>query len=229
MKNLIILAMVFFLYALGYAWNTYASKEESRDTSEHTKHISNSVSKKNIQVERKNKNREKKLNHSIETQKPNKEENSQSKQSQTFSPFGDAYMDDVKLAIKPLEGVKPISAVHLEQGVIKQAQVGDIILLPAIDGTNYELEVTQRSISNNGNISINGMFEENGITYHSIITEGGNTALLSFNAPTGSYEVELENGLGYMYLSKDIENERIDYSKSDVIEGIEAHQEEISS
>ena len=218
--------MVFFLYALGYAWNTYVSKETSHTIVKHAKHTENKASSEHIQVEIKKQNN---TNNPVKTKELNEKRKPQSNQTHTFSPFTDAYMDDVKLTLKPLEGVKPISAIQLEQGIIKQSRVGDIILLPTIEGSNYELEVTYRSVSSNGNVSLNGIFEENGITYHSIITEGSSTALLSFNSPTGSYEVELENGLGYMYLSKDIENERIDYSKSDVIEHIEAHQEGIPS
>lgn len=142
---------------------------------------------------------------------------------QTISPFTEADIDDTKLALKPLDGVKPIGAIGLKKGLIKQSKVGDIILLPAINGTSYALQITNRTVSKHGNVSINGFFKENGITYHATITEGDSTALLSFNAPTGSYEVELQNGLGYMYRSRDIENERIDHTKSDVIEPIETH------
>lgn len=213
--------MVFFLYALGYAWKGYTPQDKSLI-------VANKHSKPKAEIEATKSTKEKK----VTTEKAiteEKEMTSNIQKSQTISPFSEEDMDDTKLALKPLDGVKPISAIRLEQGLIKQSKVGDMILLPTIDGTSYELQVTHRTVSNNGNVSINGVFEENGITYHSIITEGTSTALLSFNAPTGSYEVALENGLGYMYLSKDIENERIDYSKSDMIEHREIHQEENSS
>jgi len=139
-------------------------------------------------------------------------------ETKTITPFNEEDIDETKLIMKTISGVEPISAISINKKIIKTINVEDKLVLPEIDGISYELEITHRTISDNGNISLNGIFSENGIPYHSIITEGGKATLMSLSTPTGSYEVELLNGLGYIYLNADIENEKIDYSKSDVIE-----------
>lgn len=143
-----------------------------------------------------------------------------------YEPFSEEDIDDTKLILKPMQNIEPVSAIRMEEPIIKNAKVGDILVLPSIDGVTYELTVTHRTVSKNGNVSIHGTFEENGVNYHSMVTEGGNMTLISFSTPTGSYEAELKKGLGYVYASADIENENIDYSQSDVIEEIDTKVEE---
>ena len=149
-----------------------------------------------------------------------KEKEALTKSSQMISPFNEVDIDDVKLTMQTIVGVEPISAIHIDKNMLKTVQTGDTLVLPEIDGVSYELEVTHRTISENDNISLNGVLSENGIEYHAVITEGTKLTLMSFSTPTASYEVELLDGTGYIYLNADIENEKINYAKSDVIENI---------
>lgn len=221
MKNLFILAIIFFIYAIVYVGKTYTI-EENFDTAEHR-----SITVKEVEPKHINKEIKKITVASISNKA--KVVTTNTRIPQIITPFIEEDIDDTKLTISPLANVHPISAVRIASNTIKQSKEGDTILLPSIDGTVHELLVTHSTVSSNGNATINGIFEENGITYHTVITEGTKITLLTLNTPTGSYQAELVNGLGYMYLSKDIENERIDYTKSDVMEHIGTHQEEITS
>ena len=223
MKNIVILILLLCLFSLAYFLVDNTKNEEKVHTVAYKTIHEEVHSEKTLietQIIHKNPNSDFKMS---ETGKEVIPEPSKTK---TIIPFSEEDIDDTKLVMKTISGVAPISAVRLNKGMLKTVKVGDTLVLPEIDGVSYELEITHRTVSANGNISLNGTFSENGIPYHSIITEGGKSTLMSFSTPTGSYEVELLDGLGYMYLNADIENEKIDYSKSDVIEDIDVKVKE---
>ncbi len=143
--------------------------------------------------------------------------------NQSYAIFEELDIDDVPIDIKPIENVKPIAALHMKKDTIKEIEIGDTILLPSIEGNVYELTITNKTVSARGNISIDGEFSENGIRYSSILTEGSSTAFISMNTPEGTYEIEVFNGIGYIYISSDIEKEKIDHSQSDAILHKEEH------
>jgi len=144
-------------------------------------------------------------------------------QHQSYSIFEEVDIDDTQLSIKPKVGVEPIAALHMKKNTIKEIELGDSILLPSIDGNTYELTITHKEVSPRGNVSIDGSFSENGINYSAILTEGSNAAFVSMNTPDGTYEIELLNGIGYVYANSDIDKAKIDYSKSDEVK---MHKEE---
>lgn len=144
-------------------------------------------------------------------------------QHQNYSIFEELDIDDTQLNIKPKVGVKPITALRMKKNTIKEIELGDSILLPSIDGNTYELTITHKEVSPRGNVSIDGSFSENGINYSAILTEGSNAAFVSMNTPEGTFEIELLNGIGYVYANSDIDKAKIDYSKSDEVK---MHKEE---
>ena len=140
--------------------------------------------------------------------------------------FEEESIDDMKERIEHMPDVLPVGAIRMQQGMLANLQVGDSIQLPSIDGTSYALQITNRSVSDTGNVSVDGSYMENEVTYRSILTEGKQSAFISMTTPTGTYEVELQDGIGYIYAVADIENAKIDFSKSDVMEVPHNHTDE---
>jgi len=137
--------------------------------------------------------------------------------NQSYSIFEELDIDSVRLDIEPIEGVEPIAALRMKKNTIKEIELGDTILLPSIEGSTYELTVTHKEVSPRGNVSIDGSFSENGVKYTAILTEGNKAAFISMNTPEGTYEVELLNGIGYVYANSDINKAKIDYTKTDEV------------
>lgn len=135
----------------------------------------------------------------------------------TYEPFEEEAIDFVADKREKIKGVIPLSAVRMKKDSIKNMKIGDTLALPSIAGNTYTLQVTNRSLSKRGNVSINGNFRDNGSLYTTILTEGESSAYISLNTPEGSYEVIIQNGLGFVYSSAEIEKVRIDYTKSDQI------------
>jgi len=132
--------------------------------------------------------------------------------------FEEVDIDFVALNLKKITDVEPIAAIRMQKEKIKNIKVGESILLPVIDNNEYTIKVIHHHISERGNVSIDGSFQENGITYHAILTEGKASAYITMNTPSGSYEVEVLDGLGFIYSSSDIEQEKIDYTQSDTLQ-----------
>lgn len=133
------------------------------------------------------------------------------------SLFIEKDLDEALLSGKVQEGIDPIGAIGMEKGYISSARIGDILWLPTIDGNTYPVKITARERSNSGNVSIYGDFYDAGVKYSSIFTEGKEFALVTMVTPEGNYEVEIFNGIGFVYSTTDIEDARIDFSKSDTI------------
>ena len=137
--------------------------------------------------------------------------------NKSYTIFEEIDIDSVRLELEPIAGVEPIAAFRMKQNTIKEIALGDTILLPSIDGNSYELAITHKEASPRGNVSIDGGFTEDGIHYSAILTEGSHAAFISMHTPEGTFEIELLNGIGYVYKSNDINQVKIDYGKSDEI------------
>jgi len=223
MKHIIILILLLCLFSLTYILIDDTKNEEKIDTVVYkSTHEEAHLEKTVIETQIINQNSD----NNFTMSDTGVENTPDSLETKTITPFNEEDIDETKLIMETISGVEPISAIRINKELIKTVNIGDILVLPELDGVSYELEITHRTVSANGNISLNGTFSENGIPYHSIITEGGKSTLMSFSTPTGSYEVELLDGLGYIYLNADIENEKIDYTKSDVIEDIDTKRKE---
>jgi hypothetical protein len=137
--------------------------------------------------------------------------------NKSYTIFEEIDIDSVRLELEPIAGVKPLAAFRMKQNTIKEIALGDTILLPSIDGNSYELTITHKEVSPRGNVSIDGSFTEDGIHYSAILTEGSHAAFISMHTPEGTFEIELLNGIGYVYKSNDINQAKIDYGKSDEV------------
>ena len=136
----------------------------------------------------------------------------------TLNPFQEEDIDFVAQKLKKIKGVEPVAAVQMQKGIIKNAKIGDTLLLPPIDGISYEMKVQSKQILQSGTVNIEGDFIENGIVYSAVLTEGKKATFISMVIPNGTYEVNILNGIGYIYTNTDIEKVKIDYSQTDEIE-----------
>ena len=210
MKNILIIFMILLLTFIIYL--NYSSKNSFRHDT--TRLSIKENNKKNISYNNATIN-----THTIDKDKnkTNQEIEESYTQNKSYSIFEEIDIDGVRLALKPIEEVTPLAAFHMKQNTIKEIELGDTILLPSIDGNSYKLLITHKEVSPRGNVSIDGSFSEEGITYTAILTEGSHAAFISMNTPEGTYEIELLNGIGYAYMSNDINKAKIDYSKSDEV------------
>ncbi|SFV61292.1 hypothetical protein MNB_SV-8-1188 [hydrothermal vent metagenome] len=135
-----------------------------------------------------------------------------------LNPFQEEDIDFVAQKLEKIKGVEPIAAVQMQQGIIKNAKIGDTLLLPPIDGISYEMKVQSKQILQSGTVNIEGDFIENGMVYSAVLTEGKKATFISMVTPNGTYEVNILNGIGYIYANTDIEKVKIDYSQTDEIE-----------
>jgi hypothetical protein len=129
--------------------------------------------------------------------------------------FEEIDIDELLSKREPIDGVKPIGALRIKKDSIKRLEVGERVLLPSIDGSEYMLKIKDKTTSSRGNVSIDGSFSENGAEYSAVLTEGVNGAFISFNTPEGTYEVEIIDEIGYVYLGGDITKAKIDPNKTD--------------
>ena len=224
MKNTIL--MLLFVSLLSLIMN-YLKESTSEEIGRHTKKISsvktNSSHTAKVQTRQ---SHQKNVLNTVEVEKKSIEEDTIEVFYESKVIFEEESIDDMKLIVEHMPDVMPVGAVRMQKGMIADIKVGDTLTLPSIDGNSYELKVVKRFVSDIGNVSIDGIYMENDIAYRSILTEGKNVSFVSMNTPIGTYEVELQDGRGYIYAVSDIENAKIDYSKSDVIEAPHHHDEE---
>ncbi len=132
-----------------------------------------------------------------------------------ISPFEEVDISDVH-TIK-IDDVKPISAIYVKKNSIASANIGDTIELPLLGTSNYRIKVTQKQKNGSGSITISGnLIEDN--KYSATFTESKKGIYGSITTPDGAYELESQDGEGYIYSLKDIEKKRVNYKQSDEIE-----------
>ncbi len=110
--------------------------------------------------------------------------------------------------------IQPVGALSVEQGSISQIKVGDKIELPLLGNSNYEAKITKKIKNPTGSVTVSGNLVEDD-KYSVVITESKKGVYGSITTPDGDYEIEVQNGKGYIYSVSDIENKRVDYKKSD--------------
>ena len=205
MKKTTLLFTVLLIVVL-YIWYTYATKTQDTIPTSNVQVISQNDRASIPSVPAKSKYRD---------DRDSKVQNRQT--SKSYSIFEEVDIDEVMSKVAPIENVQPIAALRMKKNMIKNINVGDTLVLPSVDGNAYALTITYKDVSPRGNVSIDGGFFENGIEYSAILTEGASSAFISMNTPEGTYEVELTNGIGYIYTNNDIVKAKVDPSKSDEI------------
>jgi len=131
--------------------------------------------------------------------------------------FESVDIDTMKYEIPHKKGVEPIAAFTYKPGTIKTLRKGDSIILPEINNIKYELKVTKTKLNQDGSKTVTANIDGGNSVNFALLTEGKNTAFMTLNSPEGVYQVEIFNGKGYVYNSRDIAHAYIDYSKSDEV------------
>jgi len=131
--------------------------------------------------------------------------------------FKSVDIDTMKYEMPHKKGVEPIAAFTYKPGTIKALRKGDSIVLPEINNIKYELKVTKTKLNEDGSKTVTATIEGGNSVDFALLTEGKNTAFMTLNSPEGVYQVEIFNGKGYVYNSRDIAHAYIDFSKSDEV------------
>jgi len=130
--------------------------------------------------------------------------------------FQEVDMYKLKEKIEPKKDINPILAVKIKKNSIKNLKIGDKITLPYME-SEYSAKIIKKEINKDKTISITGEVLDTNEGYFITLTEGDKYVFGNFYLPFESFEMELNNGIGYIYAIDDIDNKRINYSKNDFI------------
>ena len=131
--------------------------------------------------------------------------------------WSQAIISDVEKEFSSKEGVSPIGAIRLPKNSIKKLNIGDTVTLPNIGNNKFEAKITKKKIHKSGSVTIFGNLIDSEKGYGIILTEGKNMSFGTIITPNGSFEVETQNGVGYIYSTNDIDMSYIDHTKTDII------------
>jgi len=121
---------------------------------------------------------------------------------------------EAKEYIEPRKFVKPIAALHIDMQELTTLEPDDTINIPSIEDNDYQIKV--ENVEENKNLkSIFGSFDDEGVHYSTVITVDKDGGYMTLNTPKGIYEVEIDQGYGYIYHSSDIRRALSDESKTD--------------
>ena len=125
-------------------------------------------------------------------------------------------MEEATSITKPRKNITPITAIELETKKLKKLKKNDILKLPDIEGVDYEITITSMQ-TNASSITSTGSFTDEGIKYSTTITQSNNESFITLSTPKGTYEIETQNGVGYIYNTQDIRKHLQKGIKDDVI------------
>jgi uncharacterized protein YxeA len=124
--------------------------------------------------------------------------------------------DEARVTTKPRKNVPHVSAIKLNSSLDKLNQ-GDNIQLPDIEGVDYDIIVTHIQDHNDGSKSVTGNFSDEDITYTATITTSQKSIYITLSTPNGTYEIEGNNNIGYIYRSDTIKKHLFSPRKTDVV------------
>jgi hypothetical protein len=110
-------------------------------------------------------------------------------------------IEEASLQYKPRSYVKPLTAIALNQHSLA---IGDTMLLPNIEGIDYEILISHIAINSDGSKSITGSYSDEGIPYTTTMTQSDNDTFISLATTEGAYEIETRKGIGYIYKTHEI-------------------------
>lgn len=115
---------------------------------------------------------------------------------------------------KPRSYVKAISAIRIQT---QNIQKGDTLVLPNIEGVDYEILIAYVDINQDASKSITGSYSDEGIPYTTTITQSSTDSFISLATAVGMYEIETVNQIGYVYKTQDIRKVMQAYPIDDAI------------
>ena len=126
-------------------------------------------------------------------------------------------MDEAILTTQARKNIKPISAIRIVNNGLSTLHKEDTLLLPNIDGNDYKITIVHTQKNRNGSSSLTGKLEDENIGYTTTITQSEQSTFVTLSTPQGLYEIETQNGVGYVYDTKDIRKQLHRNHESDVI------------
>jgi cytoskeletal protein RodZ len=137
--------------------------------------------------------------------------------TQTHLLYETLPLEEANMITKEKRHIEPVSAIKLNTDTFSSLQTGDSLTLPDIDGIDYTLTVVDVQTYDNGATSTTAKYEDEGVTYTTTITHSSNETFITLATAQGMYEIEAEQGTGYVYDSSHIRKQMQRPGKSDVI------------
>jgi len=114
--------------------------------------------------------------------------------------------------------VNPISAVAMPKDGFRNLHVGNKINFLDIEGMNYSIQLKGVQPMNGSNSFFAEVDTVDGVNYPTIVTVGNDgSGYIHLSTSKGIYEIELKDGKGYVYRSKDIHKALGDENKPDFL------------
>jgi hypothetical protein len=110
-------------------------------------------------------------------------------------------MLEASMGYKPRPFIKPTTAIRMNRDNL---EVGDTLILPDLEGTDYTVIISAISTNNDGSKSITGSYSDEGISYTTTMTQSSTVSFVTLATAQGSYEIATYNGIGYVYRTQDI-------------------------
>jgi len=137
--------------------------------------------------------------------------------TQTHILYETLPLEEAKMITKEKRHIEPVTAMRLNTDTFSSLQTGDNLTLPDIDGIDYTLTVIDVQTYDNGATSTTAKYEDEGVTYTTTITHSANETFITLATAQGMYEIEAEQGTGYVYDSSHIRKQLQRPGKNDVI------------
>jgi len=126
-------------------------------------------------------------------------------------------VEEAKLTTKPRKNIDPIEAISLSNTNTEELKVNDTLTLPNIEGIDYTIVISSIVKNSDNSHSFTGQFKDEGISYTTTITKSTQSSYITLSTPQGIYEIETENGIGYIYKTSDIRKHLQKPNVNDVI------------
>jgi hypothetical protein len=126
-------------------------------------------------------------------------------------------LEEARLITPPRNNVEPIAAIHITNHALATLKAKDTLTLTDIKGNDYPLTIRRVKTNYDGSVTTTGVYSDEGIHYTTTITQAKGTSYITLSTPTGLYEIETRNDVGYIYDVKDIRKRLHRNHKSDSI------------
>ena len=126
-------------------------------------------------------------------------------------------LEEAKLTTKPRKNITPIEAISLSTSHTEELKVNDTLTLPNIEGVDYTIVISSVVKNSDDSHSLTGHFKDEGISYTTTITKSTQSSYITLSTPQGTYEIETQDGVGYIYRTSDIRKHLQKPNVNDVI------------
>lgn len=110
-------------------------------------------------------------------------------------------LEEALLSHSPRSYVQAISAIRMKTSTLHQ---GDTLVLPNIEGRDYEILISHVQDNEDTSQSITGAYSDEGISYSTTMTTSTHESFIALATTEGSYEMEIRKDIGYIYKTQDI-------------------------